>query len=74
MNRAERRAFGVGRDPWATKLYYESLLLQALGVLDDDGSVHCPVCGHEVVRSEGWLCVFACSCGEWVLRDIDGPS
>jgi hypothetical protein len=71
VNRAERRAWGIGRDPWATKLYDEALMLGALGVLCEDGEVRCPVCDRVVPRSEGWVCVFACSCGEWELRDLE---
>lgn len=69
MNRAERRAWGIGRDPWPTKLYDESLLLAAMGVLRDDGEIVCPECGEAVERDPGWLARFACPCG-WLLEEL----
>lgn len=71
MNRAIRRnaerALRSG-DPWAHKLYREWLGLTAAGVVDELGNVHCPDCGGEVERAEGWYMQFTCSCG-WGLYD-----
>lgn len=73
MNRSERReALRELRrgHPFARKLAAEALLLQALGLLDEAGSIHCGDCGEIVERSEGWRFDVTCSCG-WRLVDVD---
>lgn len=67
MNRAERRDIEQRlrrRDPYVVRLRDEGLILEATGLLDEAGDVHCPECGAVLVRQvEGAITVFACRCG-----------
>jgi hypothetical protein len=60
--RAEKRL-------WYDKLFSEAVLLNQLGMLDEQGRTFCRECGLELERPSGWELRLVCACG-WELHDL----